>query len=192
MPVAAEVWQETSAPFASRGIKGPAGHQGEFADNGTTSFEYDPSTNTVYEQHDSSPPTFTDPIALIRQDLADNRAQAVGTVVIDGASLYRIDLPGGLVAYVDPSNYRPRYLDDPQRDGSTVRLRVATLEYLPMTASNRALLSVTAQHPTARTDTNPGDAPILTLAASPGGRPTRAAAAAWTRCSSNFDLLAFM
>lgn len=157
--VAAEVWQQTSAPYASRGIKGTAGHQGEFGDNGTTSFEYDPSTNTIYQQRDSSPPTFTDPISLIRHDLADNKAQAVGSVVIAGASLYKIDLPGGLIAYVDPSNYRPQYLDDPQRDGSVVRLRVATLEYLAMTPSNRALLSVTAQHPTARIDTNPGDAP---------------------------------
>jgi hypothetical protein len=157
--VAAEVWQETSAPYGSRGIKGAAGHQGEFGDNGTTSFEYDPSTNTIYEQHDSSPPTFTDPISLIRQDLSDNKAQGVGTVAIAGLSLYKIDLPGGLIAYVDPSSYRPRYLDDPQRGGGVVRLRVATLEYLPMTPSNRALLSVTAQHPTARVDTNPSDAP---------------------------------
>jgi xanthine dehydrogenase iron-sulfur cluster and FAD-binding subunit A len=31
-----------------------------------------------------------------------------------------------------------------------VRLRVAAYEYLPMTATNRALLSVTAAHPGAR------------------------------------------
>jgi hypothetical protein len=51
-------------------------------------------------------------------------------------------------------DYRPRYLDDPQRDGTVVRLRVAVYEYLPMTPSNRALLSVTAQHPNARAYTN--------------------------------------
>ena len=32
-------------------------------------------------------------------------------------------------------------------------------DYLPMTAANQNLLSVTAQHPSARIDTNPSDAP---------------------------------
>jgi hypothetical protein len=155
----AEWWQETSAPYASRGMKGAAGHQGEFGDNGTTSFEYDPSTNTVYEQPDTSRPTFIDPISQVRQELADGQAQPVGTVVIGGASLYKIDLPHGLVGYFGVNDYRPRYLDDPQRDGSIVRLRVIAYEYLPMTPSNRALLSVTAQHPGARIDTNPHVAP---------------------------------
>ena len=48
------------------------------------------------------------------------------------------------MGYFDTSDYRPRYMDDPQRDGSVVRLRVVAYEYLPMTASTRALLSVTA------------------------------------------------
>jgi hypothetical protein len=148
--IAAESWQETSPPYASRGVKGDVRHQGEFGDNGTTSFEYDPGTNTIYEQPDSSAPTFADPISQIRQELADGQAQPAGTVVIDGSALYKIDLPHGLVGYFDVRNYRPRYLDDPQRDGSVVRLRVVADDYLPMTASNRALLSVTAQHPSAR------------------------------------------
>jgi hypothetical protein len=143
-------WQETSPPYASRGLKGEAGHQGEFGDNGTTSFEYDPSANTIYEQHDSSRPTFADPVSQVRQELASGQAHLTGTVRIDGASLYKIDLPHGLVGYFDAGDYRPRYLDDPQRDGSVVRLRVAAYEYLPMTAANRALLSVTEQHPGAR------------------------------------------
>jgi hypothetical protein len=148
--VAAEGWQQTSPPYASRGIKGPTGHQGEFADDGRTSFEYDAQTNTIYEQTDSSPPTFADPISQVRQELAAHRAQFAGTTVIDGVSLYKIDLPAGLVGYFDESDYQPRYLDDPQRDGSIVRLRVVAYEYLPMTPSNRALLSMTAQHPGAR------------------------------------------
>jgi hypothetical protein len=41
-------------------------------------------------------------------------------------------------------------MDDPQRDGSVVRLRVIDFEYLPITAPTRALLSVTAEHPTVR------------------------------------------
>lgn len=42
------------------------------------------------------------------------------------------------------------YLDNPQRDGSVVRTRVATYEELPMTPDNAKLLSTTAQHPAAR------------------------------------------
>jgi hypothetical protein len=147
--VSGETWQETSPPYASRGIKGQVGHQGEFGDNGTRTLEYDPGTNTIYEQPDSSRPTFADPVSQVRQELARGDAQVAGTVVIGGTSLYKIDLPNGLVVYFDTTGYQPRYLDDPQRDGSVVRLRVVVYEYVPMTASNRALLSVTAQHPTA-------------------------------------------
>jgi hypothetical protein len=136
--------------YASRVIKGPVGREGEAGDNGTTSFNYDPGTNTIIEQPDSSPSTPIDPVSEVRQELASGQAQVAGTVVIGGSSLYKIDLPNGLVGYFDTNDYRPRYMDDPQRNGSVVRVRVATYEYLPMTASNRALLSVTAQHPTAR------------------------------------------
>ena len=153
--IAAETWQQTSAPYASRGLKGAVGRQGEFGDNGTNSFEYDPRTNTIYEQPDSSPQPFADPVSQIREELAAGQAQNVGTVVLDGKPLYKIDLPHGLVGYFDQNDFQPRYLDDPQRDGSVVRLRVVAYQYLPMTPSNRALLSVTAQHPTARIDTNP-------------------------------------
>jgi hypothetical protein len=150
-PVEAEWWQESSPPYASRVIKGPVGHEGEVSDNGTSSFDYDPGTNTITEQPDSSPPTPIDPVSEVRQELASGQAQVAGTVVMGGSSLYKIDLPHGLVGYFDTNDYRPRYMDDPQRDGSMVRLRVAAYEYLQMTASSRALLSVPEQHPTART-----------------------------------------
>jgi hypothetical protein len=145
----AQWWQETSPPYASRGIKAGGGHQSEFGDNGTTSFEYDPATNTISEHPDSSSPTFTDPLSEVRQQLASGQAQVAGTVVIAGASLYKIELPHGVIGYFDTTDYQPRYLDVPQQDGSVARLRVVAYEYLPMTASNRALLSVTTQHPTA-------------------------------------------
>ena len=154
--IAAETWQQTSAPYAARGVKGEMGRQGEFGDDGRTSLQYDPGTNTIYEQPDSSPPTFADPISQIRQDLASGQAHTEGTVAIDGVSLYKIDLPHGMVGFFDAGDYRPRYLDDPQRDGSVVRLRVVAYEYLPMTSSNRELLSVTAQHPSARVETGSG------------------------------------
>ena len=148
--VVGETWQATSPPYASRGLKGAAGHAGEFGDDGTTSFEYDPATNTIGEQPDSAHPTFTDPISQVRQELASGQADVAGTVTIDGIPLYKIDLPQGLVGYFDTRDYQPRYLDDPQRGGGVVRLRVAAYAYLPMTPSNRVLLSVTAEHPTAR------------------------------------------
>lgn len=150
VPVEAEWWQETSPPYASRIVKGPVGHEGEVSDNGTTTSEYEPGTNTITEQRDTSAPTPIDPVSQVRQELASGQAQMAGTVVIGGSALYRIDLPHGLVGYFDTNTYRPRYMDDSQRNGSVVRLRVAAYAYLPMTASSRTLLSVTAQHPTAR------------------------------------------
>jgi hypothetical protein len=156
--VTGETWQQTSPPFASRGMKGQVGHLGEFGDNGTTTFEYDPATNTIYEQPDSSPPTFADPVSHVRQELASGEAQVAGVVTIGGTVLRKIDLPHGEVGYFRASDYRPVYLDDPQRDGSIVRLRVVAYEYLPMTPANQALLSVTAEHPRAQIaqGTSPG------------------------------------
>jgi len=156
--VEGETWQQTGAPYASRAIKGPIGHEGEAGDDGTTSYNYDPSTNTIYEQPDSSPPTFADPVSAVRQELANGDAQYRGTVTIAGTALYKIALPHGLVGYFQESNYQPRYLDDPQRDGTVVRLRVVEYEYLPLTAANRDLLSVTAQHPTAPIEAGSGAA----------------------------------
>jgi hypothetical protein len=154
-----ESWQETSPPYASRGMKGEAGHLGEFADDGTTSYEYDPGSNTIYEQPDSSPPTFTDPISAVQQQLAGGQAQLAGTTVIDGQSLYAIDLPSGVVAYFDKSTYTPRYLDDPQHGGGVVRLTVVAYEHLAATPQNVRLLDLKAEHPGAHIDTNPSDAP---------------------------------
>jgi hypothetical protein len=51
------------------------------------------------------------------------------------------------------------YLDNPQRDGSSVRTRVVTYEELPMTPENAKLLSITAQHPGARVDSSPRGVP---------------------------------
>jgi hypothetical protein len=62
-PVAGESWQQTSRPYASRYMKGELGNQTEFSDNGTTSFQYDPATNTIYEQPDSTRPIFANPIS---------------------------------------------------------------------------------------------------------------------------------
>ena len=105
-------------------------------------------------------PTLIDPIDdRSRGSSRTGQRQVAGTVTIDGQSLYKIELPNGVVGYFDQTDYRPVYLDNPQRDGSVVRTRVITYEELPMTPENEQLLSITAQHPRASVDTNPNKAP---------------------------------
>ena len=155
-PIGAEWWQQTSAPHALRMIKGPVGQQVEAADDGTTSFRYDAATNTIMETPASSAQALVDPIAGVRAQLARGAAQVAGTVTIDGKAMYKITLPTGVVAYFDTTDYRPMYLDNPQRDGSVIRTRVVIYEELPMTPADAKLLSITAQHPDARVSTNGG------------------------------------
>jgi hypothetical protein len=157
--VAAEWWQQTSPPYAIRLIKGPVDGQSEAADDGTTSSWYDASTNTIYQRPDSSSPTLIDPLSTVREELASGSSRVAGTVTIDGLSLYKIELPNGVIGYFDRTDYRPVYVDNPQRDGTVVRTRVITYEELPMTPQNEQLLSITAQHPRAPVDTNPTKAP---------------------------------
>jgi hypothetical protein len=158
-PVAAEWWQQTSPPYAIRLIKGPVDKQGEAADDGTTSSWYDASTNTIYQRPDSSSPTLIDPLSTVREQLASGSSTLVGTATIDGLSLYKIELPNGVVGYFDRTTYRPVFVDNPQVDGSVVRTRVITYEELPMTPENEQLLSITAQHPSASVETSPTKAP---------------------------------
>ena len=158
-PIAAEWWQQTSPPHALRMIKGAVGQEVEAADDGTTSYRYDAGTNTVVETPDSSAPALVDPIEGVRQQLASGGAQVAGTATINGTTLYKVELPTGVVAYFDTSDYRPVYLDNPQPDGTVVRTQVVTYEELPMTADNAKLLSVTAQHPDARVTTGAAESP---------------------------------
>jgi hypothetical protein len=153
--VAVEWWQQTSSPHALRMIKGPVGREGEAANDGTTGFQYDAKTDTIVETPASSAPTLVDPIAGVRQQLARGGAQVAGTTTIDGRVLYKIQLPTGVVAYFDTTDYRPTYLDNPQGNGTVVRTRVVTFQELPMTPDNAKLLSLTAQHPQARVSTRP-------------------------------------
>lgn len=157
-----EWWQQTAPPYASRGVKGPIGHLGEFADNGTTSYMYDPSTNTIYQHPDSGTPSFTDPISLIRQQLASGQAKVTGEATINGHPLDGIRLASGITTYVDKGSYIPRYIDDPQSNGSTLRFQVVAYQHLRSTPQNRQLLSITGQHPDATIDTNPSDWPSST------------------------------
>jgi hypothetical protein len=148
--VMAEWWQETNPPHALRLIKGPVGSLTESEADGTTYSQYDGSTNTIYQHPDSTPPTLADPIETMRAGLRDGTAQVAGTVTIDGRSLYKVELPDGLAAYFDKTDYRPVYIDNPQRGGSVVRTRVIAYEELPNTAENEKLLDMSTQHPDAR------------------------------------------
>jgi hypothetical protein len=159
-PVTAEWWQQTSPPHALRMIKGPVGRQVEAADDGTTSFRYDAGANAVVATPVSSAPALVDPIAGVREQLARGGAQVAGTATIDGTAMYKIELPSGVVGYFATIDYRPMYLDNPQRDGTVVRTRVLTYEELPVTPDNAKLLSITAQHPDARVRTNASGAPV--------------------------------
>src|SRR5262249_18609686 len=158
-PVSVEWWQQTSPPYAIRLIKGPVGELGEAADDGTTTFQHDSHPTAIYRAPASSGPTVVDPLEIVRQQLTAGSAQVAGTVTIDGMSLYQIELPDGVIGYFDRTDYRPRYVDNPQHDGSMVRTQVVTYEELPNTAANRELLSITAQHPDARVETTPGELP---------------------------------
>lgn len=158
--VDAEWWQETNAPHAIRLIKGPRNHETEAAADGTTSSQYDAGTDTIYEQSDSKSPTLVDPIESVRAALANGTAQVAGTVTIDGRSLYKIELPDGVIGYFDKNDYRPVYLDNPQRGGSVVRTQVTAYDELPLTSENEKLLSISAQHPGVRVQ--PGTPPAPT------------------------------
>jgi hypothetical protein len=158
-PVSAEWWQDTNPPYAIRLIKSVAAQPTERSANGTTLSQYDPATDTVYEQPDTTSPTLIDPIETARAALTSGTAQVAGTVTIDGRSLYKIDLSSGVIGYFDRTNYEPVYLDNPQRDGTATRTKVTTYEQLALTPKNEQLLSVAAQHPGSRIQTGRPPAP---------------------------------
>jgi hypothetical protein len=148
--VEAEAWLQTSPPYASRALEGVPGRQWESGYDGTTDFSYDPHNNTIYETPHQPRQVFVDPVAEVRQALADGKAQVRGTVTIDGGPLYQIDLWDGAIGYFDENNFEIRYVDLPQPDGTVVRLQVVAYDYLPVTTSMASRLSVTAQLPGAR------------------------------------------
>ncbi len=156
---ASETWQLTSAPYSFLGYKGPIGSATpEESVNAATASWYDPATHTIHQSPIAkSPQGFDDPIAQVHQALQNGDARVLGTAHVDGMNTYRIQFAekgrfgsGSLVAYVDQSTYRPVRLDDPQRNGAVVHLRVVTIEFLPATSANLQLLSLTARHPRAQ------------------------------------------
>jgi hypothetical protein len=154
-PVSVEWWQETNPPYAVRIIKGASNQAYEGSRDGTANSLYDAATNTIHRQASSKSLTLTDPVETVRAELGSGTANIAGTVRTDSQSLYKIELPNGVIGYFDQTDYRPVYLDNPQGDGTVVRTHVLAYEELPLTSENKRLLSVMAQHPDAKVETDP-------------------------------------
>ena len=161
----AESWQLTSAPYAYLEGKGPIGAAPYASDDGTTAAYYDPATNTIHQTPSTKPTAPDNPLTEIRQDLQDGRARVLTTATVDSTATYEIQLADkdgfdarSLIVYVDHSSYRPIEIADPQRNGTTVRLRVVAFEYLPATPANMSLLSLTARYPSAHVVSDPAPA----------------------------------
>ena len=84
-------------------------------------------------------------------------AHLVGNASIGGRDALELRSQDGHVTYyVDASTYAPVQLDTTGTDGGT-SLRFTTYEVLPANDANEALLSLTAQHPSATVDRNQAD-----------------------------------
>jgi hypothetical protein len=93
----------------------------------------------------------------IKDLLRSGRARLVGQATVDGRDTLEIrSRDGHTTYYVDPTTYAPVELDTTGTDGGT-SLRFTTYELLPANDTNRALLSLTAQHPSATVDQNQAD-----------------------------------
>jgi hypothetical protein len=84
-------------------------------------------------------------------------AHLVGHATIGGRDTLELrSQDGHITYYVDASSYAPVQLDTTGTDGGT-SMRFTTYEVLPGDDANEALLSLTAQHPSATVDRNQGD-----------------------------------
>ena len=84
-------------------------------------------------------------------------AHLVGHATIGGRDTLELrSQDGHITYYVDASSYAPVQLDTTGTDGDT-SLRFTTYEVLPADDANEALLSLTAQHPSATVDSNQAD-----------------------------------
>ena len=115
-----------------------------------------PAAGTSNAPHpaDPSSPDFAQQIRALLQS---GGAYVVGHATVDGRNTLEISSQDGHTTYyVDPSTYDPVELDTTGTDGG-VSLVFDTYEFVPDHASNEALLSLTAQHPTATVDRNHAD-----------------------------------
>jgi hypothetical protein len=93
----------------------------------------------------------------LRRLLQSCGARLVGHATVGGRDTLEIRAQGGHTTYyVDPDSYAPVELDTTGTTGG-VDLRFTTWEILPGGGANGALLSLTAQHPSAAVDRNRAD-----------------------------------
>jgi hypothetical protein len=106
-----------------------------------------------YPSPDLWSPEFRNQILAL---LSSGGAHVVGHKTIDGRDTIEISSSDGhTIYYVAPDSYQPVGLDTRGTDGGT-QLRFREYEQLPVDG-NGNLLSLTAQHPTARIDRKPAD-----------------------------------
>jgi hypothetical protein len=111
-----------------------------------------PTTPSAPDPHPSAA-AFRDQILAL---LNSGGAQVAGHSTVDGQDTIEIESADGHTTYyVDPASYAPVKLTTRGTGGGTA-LRFRTYENLPFDA-NRNLLSLEAQHPTARIDHDPAD-----------------------------------
>jgi hypothetical protein len=147
-----ETWQSTSPPFRIRHIGTVAGGRVEMELDGGRVLAYDRSTDTIYE--DVLPGGKRVPLKDLRSgvlaQLESGDARIDGRERVDGRNAIRIVSDGGTYTYlVDATTYNPIEWRTTQ-DGVRTTFRFLVYEELPATAENGALLSLAAQHPTAR------------------------------------------
>jgi len=115
-----------------------------------------PASSVTHAPGDADPssPEFSRQIlALLRSD----RAHVVGPATVHGRDALEIRSADGHTTYdVDPKTYAPIQLATTGTDGGT-SLFFDTYEVLPASDDTRALLHLTAQHPTASVDRNTAD-----------------------------------
>ena len=111
------------------------------------------STTTTTPDPDPTSGTFRDQILAL---LNSGGAHVAGHRTIDGRDVIEIDSANGHTTYyVDPESYAPVELVARGTDAEN-RLRFRTYEKLQLDG-NAGLLSLSAQHPTARVDRDPAD-----------------------------------
>lgn len=130
----------------------PRGTHPRFAATVVPASQVPKSPTSTSAEPDS--PAFADEV---KELLRSGRARLVGHATIDGRDTLEIrSRDGHTTYYVDPTTYAPVELDTTGTDGGT-SLRFTVYELLPANDANDALLSLTAQHPSATLDQNQAD-----------------------------------
>lgn len=150
------------------GLRGERAEFGGALDTGSTPLMFVPpnTLTTATGVYDNVPP---DPVATLREAIADGSARDEGTSEIDGRTVRRIRIDPGCTpppcdelwtAYVDPETFAFVREEMPNSVGITpgpgfehfrfdMVIDYLAFEYLPRTAANVALTDIRAQHPDA-------------------------------------------